>query len=177
MSLVKLTANAFDSSVTLGVSTGIICPFGNSSVPTGFVFCDGSAISRSTYSALFTAIGTSYGTGDGSSTFNVPDLRGRVPAGKDNMGGSAANRLTSSGAVNGNTLGNAGGGETHTLSTSELASHLHRYGNTNASGSTGSGGNRDALPAALNFNTEATGGGSAHNNIQPTIIINYGIKT
>ena len=60
---------------TLGVPAGIILPFGSSSAPTGFLSCDGAAVSRSTYSTLYTAIGTTWGSGDGSSTFNVPDLR------------------------------------------------------------------------------------------------------
>lgn len=177
MALSQLSVRSFASGTTLGVDTGAILPFGNSSIPSGFLLCDGSAVSRTTYSDLFTAISTTYGSGDGSTTFNLPDLRGRVPAGKDDMGGTPANRLTSSGAVDGTGLGNNGGGESHTLTTDELASHSHRYGHTNASGSTGSGGNRDAYPISLPYNTENTGGGSGHNNVQPTIIINYGIKT
>mgnify|MGYP003110937708 FL=1 len=177
MAITKISINSFASGTALGVDTGGIISFANTSIPSGFLLCDGSAVSRSTYSDLFSAISTTYGTGDGASTFNLPDLRGRVLAGKDDMGGSAANRLTSSGAVNGTGLGNSGGGESHTLTTAQLASHSHRYGHTNASASTGSGGNRDALPNALPYNTEATGGGQGHNNVQPTIIINYGIKT
>ena len=60
---------------TLGVPAGIILPFGSTSAPTGYLSCDGAAVSRSTYSTLYTAIGTTWGSGDGSSTFNVPDLR------------------------------------------------------------------------------------------------------
>ena len=60
---------------TLGVPAGIILPFGSSSAPTGYLSCDGAAVSRSTYSTLYTAIGTTWGSGDGTSTFNVPDLR------------------------------------------------------------------------------------------------------
>lgn len=56
---------------------GLILPYGGSTAPTGYMLCDGSAISRETYSALFTAIGTVFGTGDGSTTFNIPDLRGK----------------------------------------------------------------------------------------------------
>lgn len=63
------------------IPTGIISPYGGVAAPAGWVACDGSAISRTTFSALFTAIGTTWGPGDGSSTFNVPDLRGRVAVG------------------------------------------------------------------------------------------------
>ena len=76
--------------------------FAGSSSPTGFLFCDGSAVSRSTYADLFAIISTTYGVGDGSSTFNLPDIRGRVVAGKE----ASANLLTSAvGGLNGNTLG------------------------------------------------------------------------
>lgn len=73
---------------------GSIVAYAGSSAPTGWVLCDGTAISRTTYATLFAAISTNFGVGDGSSTFNVPDLRGRVIVGKDDMGGSAANRVT-----------------------------------------------------------------------------------
>ena len=84
------------------------------------------AVSRATYSDLFAAIGTTYGAGDGSTTFNLPDLRGRVAAGRDDMGGSAANRITNGGSgIVGTTLGAAGGAETHTLTTAQIPSHSH----------------------------------------------------
>lgn len=72
---------------------GTVLPFAGISSPTGWLLCDGSAVSRTTYSRLFSAIGSTYGAGDGSTTFNLPDLRGRAVAGKDDMGGTAANRL------------------------------------------------------------------------------------
>lgn len=77
------------------VPIGSILAYSGSSAPSGWVMCDGAAISRTTYATLFGAIGTSFGVGDGSSTFNVPDLRGRVMVGKDDMGGAAASRVTS----------------------------------------------------------------------------------
>ena len=101
---------------TFAMPAGMMFPYAGSSVPTGYLFCHGQAISRTTYADLFTAIGTTYGTGDGSSTFNLPDLRGRVIAGQDDMGGSSANRLTNqSGGLNGDTLGATGGAETRDL--------------------------------------------------------------
>jgi microcystin-dependent protein len=89
-----------------------------------FVLPYGQAISRTTYSAYFALVSTTYGVGDNSTTFNVPDLRGRVVAGKDDMGGSSANRLTDADdGLNGDTLGDTGGGETQTLVTGNLPAY------------------------------------------------------
>lgn len=91
-----------------------IIPFAGSVVPdASWLLCDGSAISRVTYSELFTAIGTTYGVGDGATTFNIPDLRGRVPVGKDPTGTRLTNTTMS---PNGNTLGATGGAQTETAS-------------------------------------------------------------
>lgn len=79
---------------------GAIFPFGGTSAPSGYLFCDGSAVSRSDYSALFAVIGTSFGSGDGTATFNVPDLRESVPKGIG-LTGNSANHLN----ANGLTLG------------------------------------------------------------------------
>lgn len=82
-------------------------------VPSIALACFGQAISRVTFSALFAKIGTTWGIGDGSTTFNLPDFRGRVPAGLDNMGGTPANRLTSTTmSPDGNTVGATGGAQT-----------------------------------------------------------------
>ena len=76
------------------VPVGVTLPYGGSSAPNAaWLLCYGQAISRSTYATLFGILGTSFGVGDGSTTFNVPDLRGRVPVGLDNIGGTAANRI------------------------------------------------------------------------------------
>lgn len=72
---------------------GTFLSYGGTSAPSGYLLCDGSAVSRSTYSSLYAVLGTAYGVGDGSTTFNLPDFRGRVPVGNDAMGGSAANVL------------------------------------------------------------------------------------
>ena len=158
---------------------GSVIPFAGSSAPTGFLLCDGSAISRSTYSDLFSAISTTYGSGDGSSTFNVPDLRGRVVAGQDDMGGSSANRLTDqTGGLNGDTLGDTGGSETHTLTTAQIPSHSHTVAaQQQVSGDSTNRGGSGQLGAAATITTSSTGGGGAHNNVQPTIILNYIIRT
>lgn len=103
---------------------GMIDFIGSTAPNSAFVFPYGQAISRTTYSVLFGLVSTTYGVGDGSTTFNVPDLRGRVVAGKDDMGGSSANRLTDADdGLNGDTLGDTGGGETQTLATANLPAY------------------------------------------------------
>lgn len=130
-----------------GEGTGTIKPWGSATIPAGWLLCFGQAINRTTYSALFTVLGTTFGVGDGSTTFNIPDLRGRVPAGKDDMGGSPATRLTSTTiSPNGQTLGATGGDQEGFALTGV---------------STGSGTNV--------VNTVKT--------VQPTLIFNYIIKT
>jgi microcystin-dependent protein len=161
------------------VPTGTVLDFAGSSAPTGFLLCFGQAVSRTTYAALFTAISTTYGVGDGSTTFNLPDVRGRLVAGKDDMGGTSANRLTGlTGGVDGDILGGTGGAETHTLTTPQIPSHIHSITSTDSG--TGAGnflltfGNLGS-PHTVN-DTNSTGGGGAHNNVQPTIIMNKMIK-
>lgn len=72
------------------VPVGTISPFGGSSIPSGYLFCDGGAYSRTEYSELFAAIGTMFGVGDGSTTFNIPDLRETVPVGSGTRGSGVA---------------------------------------------------------------------------------------
>lgn len=175
----------------VGVPVGSILDYGGGTLPTGFLFCDGSAVSRTTYAALFTAIGTTHGAGNGTTTFNLPDYRGRVGAGKDNMGGVSANRLSTQ--VTGTTLGATGGAEEHTLTSSQIPAHTHPVtdpGHTHATSATGSGqGHGGSLPNTVEYgsantgsNTTGitvgnnTGGGSAHTNVQPTIVCNKIIK-
>jgi microcystin-dependent protein len=166
------------------IPAGSILPFGGASSPSGFMLCDGSAISRATYAALFTAIGTAYGAGDGTTTFNLPDFRGRVPVGKNS--GTFA------------TLGSTGGEETHILTLSEMPAHGHGVtdpghahvvpNNVFAGSSTNttaqvSGyqqitwGNQNTNSAGTGISIQNSGGGTAHNNLQPYQTINYIIKT
>lgn len=163
-----------------------------------FVFPYGQAISRTTYATCFDRMGTTYGVGDGTTTFNLPDVRGRVTAKKDDMGGTSANRLTNqSGGVNGDTLGGTGGLETHTLTEAQMPvhnhpvydpSHVHAFNDNAFAGSNSTqagplppGGNAYVLgnvtaPASTNISIQNAGGGAAHNNVQPTIICNYIIR-
>jgi microcystin-dependent protein len=209
---------------------GVVVPFAGSTSPAGWFLCFGQAISRTTYAGLFATIGTTYGSGDGSTTFTLPDLRGRVVAGEDDMGGTAASRLTSGGSgITGTTLGATGGTETHTLTTAQLASHNHTQDSHNhtqnshnhtqdahghylvnagslymGSPEAGTGdyvrsiftrtgadsyatswqadqrvATNQATTAtniAVTATNQAAGGGTAHLNTQPTIVLNYIIK-
>jgi len=188
----------------LPFAAGVILPFAGVGAPTGWLLCYGQAVSRITYAALFSALGTAWGAGDGSTTFNLPDLLGRVLAGKDDMGGTSANRLTNqTGGLDGDTLGSTGGSETHALTSAELAAHTHGAG-TYAADSNGAhthmtgegvlGGSGTGTAMRSNDNTvvssesgahthtisgssASAGSGSAHNNVQPTAVVNFIIKT
>ena len=99
-------------STALALPSGIINPFAGITAPDGWLLCYGQAISRTVYSDLFIALSTTYGAGDGSTTFALPDLRGRAIAGMDNMGGTAINRITNAiSGITGTTLGSAGGNQ------------------------------------------------------------------
>ena len=91
-----------------GVNTGLIVPWSSSSTPSGFLDCDGAAVSRTTYALLFSVIGTTYGVGDGSTTFNVPDLTDRTVVGK-----SGTKALASTGGAN--TVTGGGGAHSHPI--------------------------------------------------------------
>lgn len=175
------TAGGFElarqSDLASAIPPGIIMDYGGSSAPSGWLLCYGQAINRNTYAALFAVIGTAFGSGDGSTTFNLPDARGRVSAGKDDMGGASANRLTNqSGGLNGDVLGATGGLETHTLTAAQMPSHTHSVNEPVGQVLPAGPGVGAAGPVSATT-TGSAGSGGAHNNVQPTIIFNKIIKT
>jgi len=161
----------------VGMPTGAIIPYaGVSAPPTGWVYCDGSAYdgTNSTYTSLWNALSTTYG-GTGQNNFRVPDLRGRAVFGRDNMGGTSANRITSSSGIVGTTTGAVGGEETVTLTVDTMPRHSHTL--TPAIAYQAAGGFTPGLNAGGSVTeTNATGGGQAHQNMPPAIILNYIIK-
>jgi microcystin-dependent protein len=110
----------FGSPYNIPVGAGI--DFWGSTAPnSSFAFPYGQAISRTTYAAIFSIVGTTYGSGDGSTTFNLPDKRGRISVALDTMGGTASGRVTSAtGGIDGTTVGATGGGQTYTMQRSDL---------------------------------------------------------
>jgi len=168
-------------SLPAGVPPGTAVPYAGATEPAGWLFAAGQAVSRAAFATLFAAIGTTFGNGDGSTTFNLPDLRGRVAAGRDNMNGNAANRLTAAGAgIAGLTLGAAGGGETHALTAAQMPSHTHGYvaggGGMTVAASFGGTDTTAGAPGG-GSTTGAAGSGAAHPSVQPTLILNFIVKT
>ena len=189
---VKYNFNGASLTGIEGTKTGTIVSWSSSSIPTGFLECDGSNVSRTTYADLFAEIGTTYGSGDGSSTFGLPDLQNNVAVGKSNnktlASTGGANTVTSTGNISGSTA-NA------TLSTSQLASHKHTGTFLNASNS---GNAKTQAPRVANFanneytynglNNTGSGSGHSHNMsanftgdstsvVQPYLALIFIIKT
>lgn len=175
------------------IATGMIQDFAgpSSAVPTGFLLCYGQAVSRTTYANLFAVIGTTWGVGDGTTTFNLPDLRGIVTAGVDNMGGTAANRITSGvSGITGTTLGATGGDQnlfahSHTATITDPGHH-HTYtspgsgvaaaGSPNYAAQTVTGVSTSTATTGVTVANSTTGTGVGA-NVQPTAMINKIIKT
>ena len=174
-------------SATGAVPVGVVNPFAGATAPAGWLLCAGQLVSRTQYPVLFSTIGTVYGAGDGT-TFGIPDMRGRVAAGKDDMGGTAAVQLTTAvSGLDGLTLGTKGGNErvqTHT--------HIQDPHNHTLRGDDPTYAGNPLVPKLqpwYNFvglanssvinNTTATNqnyGAGSSQNVQPTIILNYIIK-
>lgn len=154
---------------------GTVVAYAGTTEPSGWLFCYGQAVSQATYAALYAVLGTTYGS-DAGGNFTLPDLRGRVVAGQDDMGGSSANRLTNqTGGLNGDTLGATGGAETHTLTATQMPAHTHTMGGSYSTYGVFGGGSV-VLTQVSDGNTGSAGSDGAHNNVQPTIILNYIIK-
>tara|TARA_R110002020_G_scaffold425838_1_gene635258 strand:+ start:448 stop:1032 length:585 start_codon:yes stop_codon:yes gene_type:complete len=174
-----------------GIPTATIIPWSDSSVPSGYLECNGQAVSRSTYSALFAIVGTTYGAGDGSSTFLVPNLSDNVAVGKSNNKALASTGGANTVAATGNVAGSTAN---HSLSTPELASHSHSphgFANDPAARRDTYGSNHPyASYTASPAGSSNTGSGSAHAHnmsanfsgdatsvLQPYLTIMYIIKT
>jgi microcystin-dependent protein len=161
--------------VGVGAFPGVVVATARSTAPTGWLLCDGSAISRTTFAVLFAAIGTTYGAGDGSTTFNLPDMRGRVPVGVD----GAAGRLSANDG-----LGQSSGAQTHLLTIAEMPAHDHpNVGGgagpyiRNTTTTEGLTGTSPTTLADEVSTVETQGGGAAHNNMPPYQVVHYVIKT
>ncbi len=186
----------------VGLPPGSVIYTSSSTTPVGYLVADGSAVSRSTYADLFAQIASDFGAGNGTTTFNIPDIKGRVIAGED----SGANRLT--GSYFGSAVRAAvGGSEAHALTLNEItahdhggltgamtvnATHTHGVAGGTSGGTTSAGTGAGGPPAAVagpatitinavnidHFHTIPVAGSSvAHTNIQPTIILRALIKT
>jgi microcystin-dependent protein len=156
------------------IPSGSMIQYAGAAAPTGWLICDGSAINRTTFAALFSAIGTTYGVGNGTTTFNLPDLRGRSVVGVGTGSGLTAR-----------TLAATGGAETHVLSTGEMPAHGHRVNISGIAGSAtthlsvlSAGGATSYFTSNGGANlVENTGSGAAHNTMHPFIALNCIIKT
>jgi microcystin-dependent protein len=160
------TVIALNTTVYQLVPPGSILGWGAAAAPTGWLLCDGSAVSRTTYAALFSAIGTTFGAGDGSTTFTLPNFKGKVLVG---LNGADSDF---------DAINETGGEKTHTLTTDEIPP-LDVAISSSWTVATGANTNitRVTDTAEGGFTVKTSGGSGAHNNLQPYITINYIIKT
>lgn len=167
--------------------TGTVLPYALATAPAGWLLCNGAAVAPGTADVLRAALiaaGSPYGTSGANPL--LPDLRGRVAAGKDNMGGTAAGRLSNAGTgnpgVDGAALGAAGGADRHTMTEAQMPAHVHSSGAGNNGFWVDVGGRyvANASGSVINLNnvpnTASAGSGAAHPNLQPTIVLNHIIK-
>lgn len=143
---------------------GSISAYGGENIPTNWLKCNGQALLRTDYPELFNTIGTTYGSGDGSTTFNLPNISERVIVGNNGDGEFS--------------LGNTGGEKEHALTINEMPSHTHVLNTTNQSGNQTDGsfmtGDYNVFKDTLT--TKSSGSSQPHNNMQPYIALNYIIK-
>jgi microcystin-dependent protein len=176
---------------TASVPIGGVIDYWGATPPENYLFAAGQEVSRTTYAALFAVIGTAAGAGNGSTTFNLPDYRGRIGAGRENMSTPASSRLNE--VLSSSTLGATGGNQQWTLTEAQMPLHTHGVtdpGHTHtysaAGGSTfTSGFDETALQSASTQQTgskttgitiDNAGAGQPHPNVQPTIICNKIIR-
>lgn len=169
-----------------GVNTGIVLPWSSASVPSGFLECDGSAVSRTTYATLFGVISTTWGVGDGSTTFNLPDFTDKCCVQNSPTKSFATTGGANTVAVAGNIAGSLGN---TTITTPTLAPHSHPMGGNSRNGGNGNGSTPSQV-ASGGGSTGSTGGGGAHSHplsasftgdsssvLQPYLTVMYIIKT
>ena len=159
-----LTADNLNNNFNFCVPLGGIVQYAGEVAPNGWLICDGSAVSRETYSDLYAVIGTTYGVGDGSTTFNLPNLKGRVPVGLD------------SSQTEFDTLGETGGEKTHTLTIDEMPNHRHNTNYGTQVAQDGRGLAFSNVEGYISYDPTGTGGDQPHNILQPYIVLNYIIK-
>lgn len=181
--VMRTAAGVWTLSIKPNHDVGNVIVHGANSAPAGWLLCDGSAVSRTTFGALFATISTAFGVGDGSTTFNLPNFARRTPVG---VGGSGTGTL-------GNTVGSSGGEETHVLTSAESAAHTHSqsaHTHTIQLADSDAGSGNFALNAATvgTAGVETTssvtpptlgssGSDGAHNNMQPSLVMAYLVKT
>ncbi len=157
----------------IGIPTGVMVPWGSNEVPDGWLVCDGRVVARVEQAALFAVIGITYGAGDGVTTFNLPDMRGRVAVGLDNMGSGAARVVTDARA---SVLGGMFGEEKHQLTVAEMPAHAHTYGQA-YSGGRYDGHSSPLYNATQSVQSGSAGGDQPHNNLQPSMALYWIIRT
>lgn len=192
----QITTAGWVGPVQGGNPVGCVLDFAGSTVPAQWLLCFGQAVSRTTYALLFAVTGTAFGVGDGSTTFNIPDLRGRAAFGVDNMGGSTAGRITAAGGnFDGTTIGNTGGLQNHTLTTTEIPSHTHSNSLSDSghfhstlipqplasfaggafsanAGAYTTNQNSDVKVSNITLSNAAAGGGALHTVLNPAFMLN-----
>jgi len=198
---IKLSPSPAETTASVSFAfPGAIFPYPSDTLPAGWLFCNGQAVSRQGYPTLFSTIGVTYGFGDNRSTFNLPDLRGRTIVGLETMGGvSSSGRLTNSrpGNLNGSVLGATGGSDGHVLSSGEGAVPAHTHSITSSLwiyGAREDGDGRGSIfgdsdntfddsyyTRSINYsltvgNSTSASATEAHSNLPPLVFLNWVIK-